>query len=151
MSKKGQIELGTSTGFISDPKTTKIGDVVWRQGDISGIAIDTIPSDAVEIRTVSGRYILAEGEATGHSHYVPCAIAASSNIKDGSIAIPPEGKVYVTRDDTGAMVDMFLDPGKDTVIEHEDHSPPIPAGLFGPTKIVGQKEYVWGEMQRVAD
>ena len=42
----------------------------FRQGDLIIEQVDVVPSDAVSVVPVAGRYVLAEGEATGHAHTI---------------------------------------------------------------------------------
>lgn len=44
-----------------------------QQGDILFVKIDNIPDEAKPIKPNKGRYVLAEGEATGHTHAVKVA------------------------------------------------------------------------------
>ena len=52
-------------------KLTKERTMQKRQGDILIIEVDEIPKDAAEMkRDNMGRIVLADGEATGHSHVI---------------------------------------------------------------------------------
>jgi len=42
----------------------------FRQGDLIIEQVDVVPADAVSVVPVAGRYVLAEGEATGHAHTI---------------------------------------------------------------------------------
>jgi len=41
-----------------------------RQGDIWIEDVSEVPADAVRVQPASGRYVVAEGEATGHAHTI---------------------------------------------------------------------------------
>lgn len=102
-----------------------------RQGDVLLVPIENIPVDAKREPNVSTRIILAEGEATGHSHTVSSRRA----------------KVYRVGTPTGDH--RFLRVPSRALLRHQEHDPlAIPAGDY---LIVPQHEYVPGEIRRVAD
>jgi hypothetical protein len=89
--------------------------------------IEELPADAEKVDPENGRFILAEGEATGHAHAVP-AVAAS---------------LYM------AQTMMYLQVLEETEVLHEEHgSIPLGEGLY---KVTRQKEYFPTENRRVAD
>ncbi|MBF0431839.1 MAG: hypothetical protein HQK83_11200 [Fibrobacteria bacterium] len=41
-----------------------------QQGDVNYERVSSIPAEAQQVSPVNGRFILAEGEATGHAHAI---------------------------------------------------------------------------------
>ncbi len=97
---------------------------VWRQGDVFLIAVGVVPTDAVTVRPV-----LAEGEATGHSH-----------------ALAPEAPARVRRNGADLYVEVT---GAEAVVRHEEHGPiTLPSGSYA---VRIQREYHPKEIRRVVD
>ena len=98
---------------------------MYRQGDVLVVLMENeIPSDA---REVSGRIILAEGEATGHAHEVKTKGA----------------KLF---DRAG---ERFLMLTRNSILSHQEHAPiTLPAGRY---KVVQQREYSPEAIRNVAD
>lgn len=86
-----------------------------RHGDVTIYKVDRSLvnlADAKEIDPVNGRYILAEGEVTGHAH----AISDTEAVK-----------MYTSPTGEGMFVDV-LKPAK---LQHEEHDTiDLPVGLF---------------------
>jgi len=100
------------------------------QGDIRCMYVDSIPKGAVPVNAVSGRYIVAEGEATGHHHAV----------------LESYGEMFETPDGT-----LWLRVGEAPApLTHEEHAPIT----FAPRRIVrftAQCQEFAGDVQRVRD
>lgn len=60
-----------------------------QQGDVLIFAIDTLPTGLKKVEPKGGRFILAEGEATGHAH-------AISNVEDVEMFADEQGNIFVT-------------------------------------------------------
>lgn len=111
-------------------KTNKIFDKQARQGDVWVEEVSSIPANAKKLEAVNGRYILADGEVTGHHH----AIEAVPGIS----AYELDGKIYLHVDDVSPE------------LTHEEHAKfNLPAGKSFESYI--QKEYVQGYTRNVAD
>jgi len=54
-----------------------------RQGDIWIEDVGEIPADAVRVQPVNGRYVVAEGEATGHAHTIEATPDVEMYERDG--------------------------------------------------------------------
>ena len=72
----------------------------FQHGDVLGQRIDKIPSGAKKVEARAGRYILAEGEATGHAHTIIATADIELFEKDGT---------------------MYLRCGADCELTHEEH------------------------------
>jgi len=100
------------------------------QGDIRCMEVAAIPADAVPVKPRDGRYIVAEGEATGHYH----AIAEQY------------GELYETPDGT-----LWFRTGEaEAPMVHEEHAPV----RFAPGRIVRfdqQCQEFAGDVRRVVD
>lgn len=97
-----------------------------RQGDVLLEQIEEIPQEAVQIKPKGRRYILVEGEATGHHHSVGLGAA-----------------VFML----GAQ--MLLRTEKGCTLEHQEHGPiKIAPGNY---RITRQREYHPSELRMVAD
>lgn len=57
----------------------------YQQGDVLLKVVDSIPSGARTVSAKSGRYILAEGESTGHAHAVMACPAVELYERDGTL------------------------------------------------------------------
>ena len=99
-----------------------------RQGDIFFEAIGDIPADAKRVKSKK-RYILAEGEATGHHH---------------SVAVMPDVEMF-ERDGT-----LYLRIAREDVkVEHQEHAPiDLPVGVY---RVGRQREYHPEAIRQVAD
>ena len=56
-----------------------------QQGDVLFLAIDELPVDAKPVKMRNGKYILAEGEATGHNHCIEAENGVELFEKDGTL------------------------------------------------------------------
>jgi hypothetical protein len=111
-------------------KTNKKFDKQARQGDVFVEEVSSIPTNAKKLEAVNGRYILADGEVTGHHHAVEAI--------PGISAYELEGKIYLHVDEAPAE------------LTHEEHGHfNLPAGKTFESYI--QKEYVQGYTRNVAD
>lgn len=99
-----------------------------RQGDIYFEAIPEIPTDAKKVKA-RGRYIIAEGEATGHHH---------------SVAVMPDVEMF---ERAGTL---YLRVQRDDVkVEHQEHGPiDLPSGTY---RVTRQREYHPEAIRQVAD
>jgi len=81
-----------------------------QQGDVFIQKINEIPKGSERVHPKNGRYVLAEGEATGHAHTI--------DVMEG-IDMFRSGKV------------LYLSLGAETIVHHEEHEPvTVPAGTF---------------------
>ena len=94
--------------------------MLYQQGDVLIEKIDAIPSNVKEIeKNGNAKLVLAEGEATGHSHTIDTIEAPNTRLFAG-IDIP----------------DMFLQTSAKTTIKHEEHHHiDIPAGNWKIRKV----------------
>ena len=80
-----------------------------QQGDVL-VFEASIPKDAIPIQAKQGRFVLAEGEATGHAH---------------AIAEMPGVQMFRSNNS------LFLSTGYEVIVRHEEHKPvTIPPGTF---------------------
>ena len=99
----------------------------YRQGDVFLRKIRSIPKGAKPCKARDGRFVLAEGEATGHAHTI-CEL-------DGSLFID-ENRLYLQ---TEAGCELL----------HEEHGPiQVTPGNF---EIIRQREYSPEAIRNVAD
>ena len=101
------------------------------QGDVLIVKVDTVPRKAKRIAAKQGRLILAEGEATGHSH----SIAATEDVELMAVA---------------DQVDLWLRVRSRSVqVEHQEHGTiTLEPGDY---RVVRQREYQPDQIRRVAD
>lgn len=71
----------------------------YRQGDVLIEKMEAIPENAIPVKEVAGRFILAEGEATGHHH-----------------AISARGAQMLSAGD-----ELWLKLDQASVVHHEEH------------------------------
>jgi len=108
-------------------KTTKTTNqpLMLRQGDVLLVAVDAIPSDAIEIRRGPRGVVLAEGEVTGHAHRIPSRSAS----------------LYRSESDA-----RFMRVKAPVSLKHEEHTAvEIPPGNY---RVTIHTEYVPGELPR---
>ena len=104
-------------------KSRKSTPVSLAQGDILFLRVNGIPDAARSVAPVGNRFVLAEGEATGHAHTVPARGVAL-------MEVPNEGGVtYLTVEElTGVEVShqehasVKLDPGTWKVIRQREYT-----------------------------
>jgi hypothetical protein len=72
----------------------------YQQGDLLLKVVDSLPVDAKPTKSVNGRYILAEGEATGHAHAVLECPAVELYEREGT---------------------LYLKVAEETEVVHEEH------------------------------
>ena len=103
----------------------KPASTVWRQGDVFIIAVPSLPEDG----RVERRPVLAEGEATGHTH----------RLED-----PASGQVF------SVGGNLYLEVLAETAtIVHDEHRPvTLPHGRY---EVRIQREYSPQEIRRVVD
>ena len=101
---------------------------IYRQGDVLIRQIDALPEGEREsVKPIGGRFVLAEGGATGHAHAV----------KAIGVALTIIG------------IQRFLEVQKETLVQHEEHGEiPIPPGNY---EITRQREYRPEGIRQVAD
>jgi hypothetical protein len=88
----------------------------YQQGDLLLKVVSSIPQDAKPVQSKAGRFILAEGEATGHAHAVlEC----------------PTVELY-ERDGT-----LYLKVAEETEVVHEEHHKQVVGpGLYEVGRVV---------------
>ena len=100
----------------------------FRQGDVLLIGVASIPESATKIAPKNGRLILAEGEATGHSHSIDASKAA--------LYIDKSGQTFLLAQDGCTLL-------------HQEHDPiDIESGSYS---VIRQREYTPDEIRNVID
>ena len=90
--------------------------MLYQQGDVLIESVPSVPMDAEAVLPSAGRYVLAEGEATGHAHAVRDEIDLAEN----------DGVLYCVANDHFTVV-------------HEEHNPiSVPPGVYRVRRV---KEY----------
>lgn len=106
--------------------------MIARQGDVlierMDASVSTMPG--TERKPSNGRYILVEGEATGHHHSV-----AAEDID-----------TLFANDETG---EMFLRVMRETRLTHQEHAPIVLTP--GTYRVTRQREYTPEGLRNVAD
>lgn len=91
--------------------------MLYQQGDVLIETVKSIPSNVKKAKKVNGKYVLAEGEATGHAHVVA----------DKGVTL------------YGEFGNMFLSAKKQFTVTHEEHKAiKVPTGDY---KIRQVREY----------
>jgi hypothetical protein len=104
---------------------------VYRQGDVSIVAVTSAPAERVDVARENGRVILADGEVTGHAHVIKATSAA------------------LFRDPKLTAVFMTVSGDVPVALEHEEHETiMIPPGDH---QIIRRREYSPQEIRNVAD
>lgn len=98
----------------------------YRQGDLLFIRF-AMPENAVPVAPHQGRYVLAEGEATGHAHTVSASDVEVRTMADA----------------------LFVRAGKPTEVVHEEHDPVTL--ITGVWRVVRQVEHTPTAVRRVLD
>ena len=102
--------------------------MLYQQGDVLLISVDEIPEKAKKVAKQKGRYILAEGEATGHAHAVIDKIGLF-NVEDN----------------------LFLNATKEFTVTHEEHKNiTVPPGKYK-IHIVKEYDHFEEEARKVRD
>lgn len=100
----------------------------FRQGDVMLVRVDSIPKTAQRAPAKNGRVILAEGEATGHSHSIDASKAA----------------LFIDKNEQ-----MFLLAQDGCTLVHQEHaSINIDSGSY---QVVRQREYEPEGIRNVMD
>jgi len=100
---------------------------MYRQGDVLIIPTTDKPTGLSPVAPKAGRFILAEGEATGHHHSVDAAVCEMAAIDNR----------------------LFLTVGETTPVTHQEHAAiEINPGTYW---VVRQREYDAGKERRVRD
>ena len=74
-----------------------------RQGDVLLHPFDgDIPNDAIKVVPRNGRYVLAEGEATGHAHVIEETDSVDLFEKDGVLYMKVASDVAMVHDEHGS-------------------------------------------------
>jgi len=106
---------------------------VIRQGDVLIVPVETIPENAQPMASKDGRFVLAEGESTGHAH----SIALSDRI------------AMFREDGSGGGLFLTVSGDAPAVLEHQEHTAlPIAPGKH---RVVIQRTFQAGMVRRVAD
>ena len=100
----------------------------YRQGDCFLEAVNEIPRDAKASQPRNGRFVLLDGEATGHHH---------------SVAVCDDVEMF----ERGGT--LYLRVNQETPLEHQEHNTvPLPPGNYRMTR---QREYWDEEIRHVVD
>lgn len=102
---------------------------IFRQGDVLFVMIEEVPGAAHRVEGDDRRrYVLAEGEATGHAH----ALAVLDGVEVHSLAEA-----------------LFIRAEVPVAVTHEEHDTiTLPPGVW---RVARQVEYTPAELRRVAD
>ena len=102
--------------------------MIFRQGDVLVVSVDSIPSEVTAVKRENGSIVLAHGEVTGHCHAIKNRVA----------------KFYEAG--TG---ERYLDLQQQSALTHQEHGTiNIPAGKY---KVIRQREYTPEAIRNVAD
>ena len=75
-----------------------------RQGDVLLHAFDgDIPDGAKIVEPRNGRYVIAEGEATGHAHVITDTDSVTVAEKDGVLYLRVESEVPISHEEHGIV------------------------------------------------
>lgn len=116
---------------VSDPRG------LIRQGDLLLVPVDSVPEGGTASEERADRFVLAEGEATGHAH-----VAVGTQLRLAAWEGPrrwwaPERRTFLTV------------PGEGARLVHEEHLPlVVPQGLY---EVRRQREYRANGWAEVAD
>lgn len=100
----------------------------FRQGDCFLEEVEEIPADAKPVQPRDGRYVLLDGEATGHHHSVEACDAMEMLERDGT---------------------LYLRVKEEKPLEHQEHNPiPLSPRNYQMTR---QREYRDEEIRYVQD
>lgn len=108
---------------------SKRGKRLLRQGDVLLVPVDELPQDslAVDEDHAAREHVLAEGEATGHSHVLEGTDVRRVVLHRSQRWAPPLRWTYVVVEHDGA------------ILKHEEHLPiPVEAGVY---EVRRQREY----------
>jgi hypothetical protein len=88
----------------------------YQQGDVLLVKVDAVPQDAKPVSASGGRFVLAEGEATGHAHAV--------TVSEGVEMLERGGVLY-------------LSAATETEVEHEEHhAQKVSPGVYEVRRVV---------------
>lgn len=79
-----------------------------QQGDVLMTAVEAVPQEAKKAEPRNGRYILADGEATGHAHAVEVTPAVEMFEHGNDLYLSASKPVTVTHEEHNAIT---IDPG----------------------------------------
>lgn len=117
--------------FNSQTKYMKQTPKIYRQGDVLLVPVASTPESATSANQSNGRFILAQGEATGHHHSVLASDAVDL------LQIPSQEEMF-----------LLVKEG-DALLEHQEHALiQVPPGAY---RVVIQKEYDPTGERRVKD
>jgi len=119
-----------------------------RQGDVWLVQLKALPKGLVPMQREGGRVVLAHGEVTGHAHAISDKHVRQFRAADGAPTV--DGAGVKLRAGTGHPAISYLEVvGEPCALMHEEHETiVIPPGVYA---VPLQREYVRGEIQRVAD
>ncbi len=103
----------------------------FRQGDVLVIPVTSAPRGE-PLQPIGGRFVLADGEMTGHSHSVALSDRIAMFREDGS---------------GGGLIGFVT--GEPVPVTHQEHTAlPMPVGEC---RVIRQRTLVSGLVRRVAD
>ena len=79
-----------------------------QQGDVLLRYVEQVPEGSTVIKAISGRFILAEGEATGHAHAIVATDDCQLYEHEGTLYLHVKQPVELTHEEHHSQV---LDPG----------------------------------------
>jgi len=96
--------------------------ILYRQGDVLLMAVDSVPADAQPVARDDGRIVLAYGEVTGHAHAIDAPESEAT-----LLSVSEERR--------------FLRLMADVDLAHEEHATiHLPPGVY---RVIRQR--VWGD------
>ena len=81
---------------------------MYQQGDVLLRRIEALPSGTKAVQPQGGRYVVAEGEATGHAHALPVGAACEMFERDGTLYLNVTDAVGLTHEEHHAQT---VEPG----------------------------------------
>ena len=81
---------------------------IYQQGDVILRRIDALPSGTKPVAPQGNRYVVAEGEATGHAHAIPIGAGCEMVERDGVLYLSVTEAVSLTHEEHHAQV---VEPG----------------------------------------
>ncbi len=91
----------------------------YRQGDVFLVKATRIPKAAKSCTAKNGRFVLAEGESTGHAHTI-CELDGTLFIEGNRLFLKTEAGCELLHQEHGPIV---VDPGIYQVIRQREYSP----------------------------
>src|SRR5262249_6734919 len=119
--RRGRDRYAGRSGERRRERTMEPSRVMFRQGDVLVMEVAAIPDDAVAVPSQAGRFVLADGEVTGHAHVVPSGGTALLD-DDGEryLRVTGEQGAPLTHEEHDTIV---LPPGDYAVVRQREYTP----------------------------